>query len=106
MRTEIQEVLGAEIEVELIVGAEPTHLAPDKAFCRITEERTAKPVELVHSSGGSDARFICVDGTPVILSRPLVGNLHSVDEWIDINSMATYYQICQEFIRERLGLKS
>ena len=38
-----------------------------------------------------------------MLSRPLVGELHAVDEWIDIGSMVTYYQICERYIVEKLA---
>ena len=43
-------------------------------------------------------------GIPVNLSRPLVDNLHSQDEWIDVASMVTYYRICEAYIERKLGL--
>ncbi len=100
MLAKIGEFLGPDIELEPIVCAEPTHLAPDPLFCQIIEEITSEPAQLVRVSGGSDARFICAGGTPVMLSRPEVGNLHAADEWIDIQSMVTYYRICERYIRQ------
>lgn len=91
-------------EVEVIVGAEPTVLNPDELFVKVTEEVTGRVVKRVRASGGSDARFICAHGIPVMLSRPLVGELHAVDEWVDIESMMAYYRICERYIEERLGL--
>ena len=32
------------------------------------------------------------------------GNLHAVDEWIDIDSMVTYFRICETYIVRRLGV--
>lgn len=101
--TMIRELAGPEITASNIMGAESTHLAPDPLYLQVTEKLTGEPVRLVRASGGSDARFIAQFGTPVILSRPLVGNLHGLDEWIDIESMGLYYRICEQFILRKLG---
>ncbi len=94
---------GPGIQVEALMSAEPTQLAPDPLYLEITRTQTGQPVNLVRASGGSDARFIAQYGIPVVLSRPLVGALHSPDEWIDIESMGLYFRICEEFIRRKLG---
>ena len=51
-----------------------------------------------------DALFIAQYGIPVVLSNPLVGNLHREDEWMDLESMELYYRICERFIIEKLAL--
>ncbi len=104
MESLISEILehGNGLEVETVIGAEPTALDPDPAFIAITEKVTGQPATRVKASGGSDARFLCAHGIPVLLSRPLVGNIHADDEWIDIASMATYFTICDRYLQERL----
>ncbi|MBX7209578.1 MAG: M20 family metallopeptidase [Verrucomicrobiaceae bacterium] len=99
----VRELAGEGIEIEHVMGAESTHLAPDPLYLLVTEELTGEPVRLVRASAGSDARFIEKHGIPVILSRPLVGNLHGVDEWIDMQSMELYYRICERFVLRKLG---
>lgn len=103
MWEQVRQVAGPDVEVSIAMSAEPTRLAPDQAYLHITEQVTSAPARLVRASGGSDARFIAHHGIPVILSRPLVGNLHGTDEWIDIESMGVFYRICEEFIRQRAG---
>ncbi len=98
----VREMAGPGVEVEMLVGAESTHLAPDPLYLTVTEELTGQAVNQVRASGGSDARFIAAQGIPVILSRPLVGNLHGVDEWIDIESMTLYHRICETYVLRRL----
>jgi succinyl-diaminopimelate desuccinylase len=98
MLAKVRQILGDEVAVEEIVSAEPTHLAADKAFMRVTEEVTGTPVKEVQACGGSDARFFRAAGIPVNLSRPLVGELHSEDEWIDVASMVMYYRICEAYL--------
>jgi len=99
----VRETVGPGIEVEQLMAADPTHLSPDPLYAKVTEELTGRPVRFVRASGGSDARFIAQHGIPVILTRPLVGNLHGPDEWIDVESMGLYYRICERFILARLG---
>jgi succinyl-diaminopimelate desuccinylase len=103
MLDEIRRVLGPDCEIEVVVSSEPTHLAPDDLFCQVTEDITGQPVTRARASGGSDARFMADFGIPVNLSQPIVGNIHNPDEWIDIASMVSYYQICEEYIRKKLG---
>jgi len=106
MLAEVADVLGPECELEPLMSAEPTHLDPDEVFCQVTTEVTGNPVKLVKVSGGSDGRFLRQFGIPVNLSRPLVGNLHAEDEWIDIASMVTYYNICETYVRRKLGMEA
>ncbi len=102
MLTKIKNVIGSDMELEIIISAEPTTLSPDEDYQRIIEEVTGKPAEQIRDDGGSDARFISVYGIPVMISRPLVGNLHSKDEWIDIESMVQFYDIYEKYLLKKL----
>ncbi len=99
---ELKGRLGADIEQHVMLGDDPSRLKPSALFLQVTEEVTGAPAELVRASGGSDARFICKQGIPVIVSRPLVGDLHTESEWIDIQSMEAYHQILKAYIERRL----
>jgi succinyl-diaminopimelate desuccinylase len=90
------------IVMEALIRAEPLAVSPDPLFLAATEEITAKPVKLIREHGGSDARFISPYGIPVVMSRPLVGNLHAEDEWIDIASMETLYRIYRRYLQAKL----
>jgi len=94
---EIREELAEGTTAEVIVAAEPTHLDPDPEFLAITRAVTGLETRLVRASGGSDGRFFCAAGIPVLLSRPRVGNLHGRDEWIEIESMVQYFEICRRY---------
>lgn len=103
MIAEVQQLLGPEIDLTKLVTAEPTHLDPDPLFIEATRQ-IAGAANLVKASGGSDSRFLAAHGIPVMLSRPLVGNLHGHDEWIDVESMLAYFRICCRYFEARLGL--
>lgn len=97
--------LGPGLEAEPIVSAEPTHLAPEERFVALTGEVAGVEPRLVRACGGSDARFFFARGIPVMLSRPRVGNLHGRDEWIEIESMLSYFEICRRYVLERTGVE-
>ena len=106
MLKEVQAKVGPEVTVKEIISAEPTHLSPDPLYQEITEKITGQPVTLIRDHGGSDARYLTGYGIPVMMSRPLVGNLHAEDEWIDIASMVQFYQIYDQYLRTKLSLTS
>ena len=104
MLADVAGVLGPDCELEPLMTAQPAHLDPDPAFIEVTEQLTGATVKLARAAGASDARFFRDAGIPVNLSQPIVGNQHGEDEWIDIESMATYYRICEAYIARRLSL--
>lgn len=99
----IRQCTGEGVSIEVKVAAEPTRLAPDPVFVDITSQVTGEKAQLVQACGGSDGRFLSAYDIPVILSRPAVGNLHNPDEWIDIASMSTYYEICDRYLAQRFS---
>ena len=99
---EVRGCLGADAVATPRVGDEPTEMTPDPAFMAIGERVLGRPMGMVRTAGTSDARFLSRRGIPVIINRPLVGNIHRPDEWIDIASMLQYYRMLQEFIGDRL----
>ena len=98
----IREALGERVGVQTIIGDNPTHLAPDPLFLQTAHELLGRPMRQSRESGGSDARYLCRHGIPVLMYRPTVGNLHSEDEWIDIDSMLTFYRLTERYLEKRL----
>ena len=99
----VKQIAGPDVFVETVATAPTTRLAPDALYLQITELLTGAPAKLVRASGGSDALFIAQYGIPVVLSSPLVGNLHREDEWMNLASMELYHRICEQFIIEKLA---
>lgn len=98
----VQRHLRPGITCETLITAEPTVLAPDPAFFDSCEAVLGHRPRELREHGGSDARFITARNIPVIMSRPLCGNLHSRDEWIDIGSMISFYEIYRHYLNRRL----
>ena len=98
----LKDKIGKDMELEVLISAGTSQFSPDPLFISVTEEITGKPVKLCKSHGASDARFVTSLGIPVIISRPIVGNIHSENEWIDIESMSTLYRIYEKYLLRKL----
>ena len=98
----LKEKLDEDMELEVLVSAEASHFSPDPLFISVTEEITGKSVRLCKAHGASDARFFTALDIPVIISRPVLGNIHSEKEWIDIESMSTLYHIYERYLTKKL----
>lgn len=98
----VESHLEPQVQVETIIVAEPVELSPDPLYLKVTEEITGQRVRLIREHGGSDARFVCKHGIPVIMSRPFVGDLHSEREWIDIVSMEKLHRIYCRYLEAKL----
>ena len=104
IRADLRRFLDDRMTMELLIAAAPTLVAPDPLYLEVTEAITGKPATLTREHGGSDARFIASHGISVIMTRPFVGNLHAVDEWIDIASMELLYRIYEEYLIRKLSV--
>jgi succinyl-diaminopimelate desuccinylase len=104
MLGEITQVLGSHIETKVILSSDPMEFQPDALFKKAIEEVTGESALFIREDGASDSRFIQRYGIPVIISRPIVGELHSEDEWIDIDSMVKFYLICELFLERKLSV--
>ena len=102
MLSQVRELLPDDVALECVIGAEPVHLSPDPLYVRVTEEVTGRPVQLIRDHGGSDARFLCAYDIPVLMSRPTVGELHTCDEWVEIDTMLDLFRIYMWYLDLRL----
>ena len=100
---QLEQNLSVGMKLKKIISAEPTQFDIDPLYIEITEKITGKTVEKIRAHGGSDARFFHVHGIPVFMSRPLVGNLHAEDEWVNIDSMIALFKIYEEYLEQKLG---
>jgi succinyl-diaminopimelate desuccinylase len=99
----IQDELDPGLTVDQVISAQPTRLSPDPEYLAAVREVTGEAATLIRDHGGSDARFLSELGIPVVMSRPIVGDLHAQNEWIDVASMVRYYRILERFLEKRFS---
>jgi succinyl-diaminopimelate desuccinylase len=65
-------------------------------------EKIAKSeTEMVALPGASDVRFYEEKGCPSVCFGPIGGNHHAEDEWVDLESLESYYHILKNFLLEK-----
>jgi succinyl-diaminopimelate desuccinylase len=96
--------LNVEIEVSKMSTGLPTFIDindPEvKKYLSSMEKVFCKKVEIKQTYGASDARHFALLKSPVLMHKPLGGEIHSANEWEDIASVMTFY----EGLRKYLGL--
>ena len=57
-----------------------------------------QPIEIHPTYGASDARHFAKHKTPVLMLKPLGGDIHCATEWIDVQSTMHFYQGLRKFL--------
>jgi acetylornithine deacetylase/succinyl-diaminopimelate desuccinylase-like protein len=68
---------------------------------RCLEQEWGQPVVVAPTFGASDARHFASFNIPVLMIKPLGGDIHCATEWLDVPSTMQFYQ----GLRRLLGLK-
>ena len=62
-------------------------------YCENVKKITQKEVSRTNGNGGNDGRFLAKYGIPILVSRPISGNQHGPNEWLDTASLPGFYAI-------------
>ncbi len=104
MVEDIVSKLGLEIEVSRMSTGLPTATNMEdlevKKYLSVMNEVFGKEIVVKETYGGSDARHFALLPSPVMMHKPIGGEIHSDNEWVDIDSVMTFY----EGLRKYLGL--
>jgi succinyl-diaminopimelate desuccinylase len=73
--------------------------SPIKHFQRVAKEAGVNMSESI-AFGSSDSRHFAHYGIPTITPTPVGSRFHVADEWIDIESLSTFYEIVRQYIHE------
>lgn len=70
-----------------------------KNFKNITKKIIGKKMKITKSTGSSGSRFFSMKNIPVIITSPNYGNIHAENEWVEIKSLAKFYDILTAFLK-------
>ncbi|MBI5794232.1 M20/M25/M40 family metallo-hydrolase [Candidatus Uhrbacteria bacterium] len=94
----IKKFASDDVQVQLIASGEPIHTDPDhplvKLYAASVEEHLGHAATFSKACGSNDGRFLTALGIPVIITRPLSGDQHSPDEWLETTSLSDFHRIC------------
>ncbi len=94
--------LKLDIEVSKMSTGLPTFTdvnnAEVKKYLKIMSEEFGQEIQIKQTYGASDARHFAASGSPVLMHKPLGGEIHSANEWVDIDSVMIFYKGLQKYL--------
>ncbi len=106
MVKKLAKAIDPELKVERMSTGLPTftdiNLPVVKDFFAAMEIEVGQKLDTMGAYGASDARHFAHLKTPVLMLKPMGGDIHALTEWISLSSTMQFYQGLRRF----LGLKS
>lgn len=94
--------VGADIKIEFLSSGLATYtdtkLPVVQKFIQTMQKYTQSEILIEENYGGSDARHFAAYKIPVLMMKPLGGDIHENTEWISIDSCLEYKKGLLEFI--------
>lgn len=99
---EIKEIIKERARMEVIISGNPFYTSPNNSYIikykkALKEVLKREPI-FKKCPTGSDARFFSEKGIPAIITNCKGGGTHGKDEWVDIDSLGSLYEILKKFI--------
>jgi len=93
------EIICPNCQVKVLTTGEVFHVDRNNLYVK----RWAKLISsddsvFINEHGASDGRFFASVGIPVIVSKPIGGNIHSLDEWISLKSIVEFSNNFKKFL--------
>lgn len=102
----IAKKISNSLSVKLLAYGDPTFVDVKNKIVslliKIFKESFGKNIRIAGTHGASDARHFAFLHMPILMIKPMGGDIHGVNEHIDIDSCMTYYTALKSFIEELL----
>ncbi len=99
---ELSRKVGGEAMVELSSTGEPTftdkNLPIVKKFIEVMGKAVGRKIEVRPTYGASDARWFSSQKIPVLMIKPIGGEIHSDHEWISLASSLDFHDGLRDFL--------
>lgn len=106
IESELHEIVAGysdQIKITPLSTGLPTHTDPKtpiaRKFIKVFEEVFQKQIPVCDNFGASDARHFAEFSIPVLMIKPVGGDIHMESEWLDVDSTMKYYQALRNFIK-------
>ncbi len=101
---EIAQEYANQLTITPLSTGQPTFIDPElpvvKDFLRVFQETYQQKINIQDNYGASDARHFAPYKIPVLMIKPLGGDIHMESEWLDVGSTMKFYQALRTFINE------
>jgi succinyl-diaminopimelate desuccinylase len=100
----IREVVSDKVKVEVEVNETPTKIAREHPevlrLQKIFHKKTGSVMNFEQSHGTTDSRHFYKKGVCSLIFMPKSGGHHSKNEWINIRSLNTFYEVLLDYIKD------
>ena len=100
--TELAKKIDPQLKITSGVGGLPTftdkNLPIVTKFLKIMAKAVGSEIAVKPTYGASDARWFSGQNTPVLMIKPIGGEIHSNDEWISLSSCLKFYEGIHGFL--------
>jgi len=98
----IRRLVGDQAKIEFIEN-EPVHYSDKddqyiQTLKKITRKNLGREIKIIKGHGASDARHYSRVGIAGVEFGPVGAGLHSDNEWVNLKSLESYYQILKQFL--------
>jgi succinyl-diaminopimelate desuccinylase len=102
IQEDITKLLPKGCTIDFLVNESPLFVDKDNMYVqslkKVAEQITRKKIALYGANGSSDARHFTAVGCNGIEFGPIGGGIGTDNEWVDIQSLNTYYTILTTFL--------
>lgn len=74
--------------------------SPIQAFRHIAQQKYQIEIGKVASHGASDAQYFGLHHIPVIVIAPEGGDIHSNNEWVNLDDLARFYDVMKAWVQQ------
>ena len=71
-----------------------------KLFSKIAYDKFNIETSFGFTHGSSDAGFFLKKKIPIIVIKPKGGNIHTINEWIDLKDLEKFYIVLEDFVKK------
>jgi len=92
-----------QLEITTLSTGLPTATNPElsivKQFIASFQETYGQKIAVERTYGASDARHFAEYDIPILMIKPVGGDIHMESEWLDLSSTMLFYQALRSFLR-------
>lgn len=95
--------IDANLEIKRLSYGLPTNTDVNhpevQRFLQTLSSKYGKKIKIKPTYGASDARHFAQFGMPVLMIKPMGGDIHSETEWLDVASTLKFYEGLREYLQ-------
>lgn len=98
----MRDAVSERTSIEQLTSCSPAATAIDdpivQVYAKVLGDTQGLTIREGRSTGANDGRFFSACGTPLLITRPISGDQHTSDEWLDLDSLVEFYELYKRLV--------